>query len=377
MVKYKYECRPCPPHIRIQCIQEASISPASKRIIAQAFLSRTDTQDTWGLLQRNCLLVRREQIPRVAPTSQKGGIRERLHKKEEEAQEGEIAVVKPRPVQPETTQTRSQVPRKTTLSRPQTHTPGAEQPRSPRTEQVRSSRIEQARSPRHTTLSRQPAETRVLPPKPQVLRYSRALQPRPIPNENPGPRILVSQVIGHRILLPMNGELVLGRFDSSIQNKPDIDLTFEDRITKGISRRHAKITSWRGRYAIEDLGSSYGTWVNDTKLALQEKHVLSIGDKVRLGNCLLFFDLTPAYWETPFLVNHRFLYATFTGRYFGLPQKNSVIIGRADADLNFVPVQKTRTDGQPVSLGTQVPLFPGQHLWLGGYTVAFDIVESS
>jgi pSer/pThr/pTyr-binding forkhead associated (FHA) protein len=222
--------------------------------------------------------------------------------------------------------------------------------------------------------------------------------------------MLVSQVIGHRVALPMNGELVLGRFDPSIQSKPDVDLTFEDRITRGISRRHAKITGWRGRYAIEDLGSSYGTWVNDKKLDLEKKHILRIGDQVRLGNCTMYFDYAPALWKTPLSANQCFLYATFTGRYFPLPRKESIIIGRADADLGFTPdidlggdeaaisavsrrhlrltrqdekllvedlgsIQKTQVNGKTVSIGIQVPLSPGQHMWLGGYTIAFDVIN--
>lgn len=405
MAKYKYECRPCPPHIRAQCIQEAGLSPASKRIIAQAFLSKTDTQDTWDFLQRNCLLVRREGLPHVAPAIQKGGLWDRIHKKEETpsqketaSQEGSIAVVKPRASRPENRQ--SGVTQKTTFSESTTYP----------------SSTERSRSPRQTTLTDPPSATRVLPSKketkPRILRYPRAIAPSPETTNVPGPRILVSRVIGHRISLPTTGELVLGRFDPHTQSKPDIDLSFEDRITRGISRRHCKLTSWRGRYAIEDLGSSYGTWINDEKLALEQKHVLNVGDLVRLGNCVLYFDRPPSLWQAPFALHQCFFYSTFTGQYFGLTQKTSFVIGRADPSLNFMPdidlgddeaalssvsrrharliwredqftvedlgsIQKTRLEGQPVPIGTRVPLSPGQHLWLGGYTIAFDLVESS
>ncbi|MBC8444597.1 MAG: FHA domain-containing protein, partial [Chloroflexi bacterium] len=36
---------------------------------------------------------------------------------------------------------------------------------------------------------------------------------------------------------------------------------------------------------------------------------------------------------------------------------------------------KTRIDGQPVPIGKQTPIKPGQHLWLGGCILAFDVVE--
>ena len=34
---------------------------------------------------------------------------------------------------------------------------------------------------------------------------------------------------------------------------------------------------------------------------------------------------------------------------------------------------KTRLSGEPIHVGMQVPIMPGQHLWLGGCTLAFDI----
>ena len=60
--KYKYECRPCPSRVRSRCIQEAQLSPGVKRIIERAFEYRSDTQDTYDLLHRNCLLEQRDQM---------------------------------------------------------------------------------------------------------------------------------------------------------------------------------------------------------------------------------------------------------------------------------------------------------------------------
>ena len=36
---------------------------------------------------------------------------------------------------------------------------------------------------------------------------------------------------------------------------------------------------------------------------------------------------------------------------------------------------KTRIDGYQVYVSTQVPIRPGQHLWLGGCVLAFDVAE--
>jgi len=240
--------------------------------------------------------------------------------------------------------------------------------------------------------------------------YPPAVRPEATDLDVPGPKMLVAQATGHRILLPEDGELILGRLDPSAQDKADVDLTFEDRAAWGVSRRHARITGWRGRYEIEDLGSSIGTWVNEIKLALRIRQALQVGDEVLLGGCLMFFDRTPAQWKMPLSSGQPFLYATFSGRYFPLPPQDTILIGRADPQLEFTPdidlgdkeeviavvsrrhakltwhgeqfmvedmgsTFKTQLNGQQVYAGIKVPIRPGQHLWLGGYTLAFDIAE--
>src|SRR4051794_41865227 len=49
-----------------------------------------------------------------------------------------------------------------------------------------------------------------------------------------------------------------------------------------VSRRHATIRDQGGSLAIEDLGSTNGTFVNGSRIATVT--VLSDGDEVRLGN---------------------------------------------------------------------------------------------
>jgi predicted component of type VI protein secretion system len=49
-----------------------------------------------------------------------------------------------------------------------------------------------------------------------------------------------------------------------------------------VSRRHAAIRDQGGNLAIEDLGSTNGTFVNDVRIAVVT--VLRDGDEVRLGN---------------------------------------------------------------------------------------------
>lgn len=430
MKKFKYECRPCPPHIRAQCIREASLSPAVKRIIAQAFDSRTDTEDTWDMLQSNCFLMRMDQVPVVAPTGmgpRKGGLWERLHSKEESSstEKPEIPTVKPRTgqfagsvdVEHQAGMHEIESPQ---VDRPAANAPDASQsavptgafpswpsaePVAPPEPPVRERLVPSSTQTSASTGLSAPTRPAVL----QELAYPEVIPPRFVDEQMVGPYILVSLANGHRILLPEEGELVLGRFDPLTGVRPDIDLSFEDRSTMAISRRHARLLGWHGQCAIEDLGSSNGTWINNKRLDTGQQRLLKIGDVVRLGRCILFVNQPPEIWQR-FLPNGRyFFYATFSGRFFPLNSQGESLVGRADPDLGFHPdvdlgqepgtemvvsrrhakliaqhgqftVQDlgstygTRLDGQDIPVGEQASIKPGQHLWLGGYTLAFDVI---
>ena len=130
-----------------------------------------------------------------------------------------------------------------------------------------------------------------------------------------------------------------------------------------------------------------------------------MGDRLELGQCELVYEAAPASWNA--FGKTYVLYATPTGNVFELPQKEELIIGRADPRLGFVPdvdlsqegdtaalvsrrhvalryhggtievadlgsTNKTRIDGVPLPPGVWAPLRPGQHLWLGGFGLALD-----
>jgi len=58
--------------------------------------------------------------------------------------------------------------------------------------------------------------------------------------------------------VPLTKERTIGRLDLDSASFPDIDLTRDDALDKGGSRRQAKIT-WHGHEVfIEDLGSMRG-----------------------------------------------------------------------------------------------------------------------
>src|SRR5882672_1730524 len=65
-------------------------------------------------------------------------------------------------------------------------------------------------------------------------------------------------------------EVVIGR-------KGDADVVLNNQH---VSRHHAKLIKTPGGYFLQDLGSTHGTFVNETRV---EQHVLKHGDKISLG----------------------------------------------------------------------------------------------
>ena len=86
---------------------------------------------------------------------------------------------------------------------------------------------------------------------------------------------------------------LLGRRDPMSNIFPEVDLSKYDPQTK-ISRKHARIWREGNNFMVEDLGSSNGTILarsaNDTfRLVPNQPHVLTAGDKIRVGDATLHF----------------------------------------------------------------------------------------
>jgi len=96
---------------------------------------------------------------------------------------------------------------------------------------------------------------------------------------------------GGTIELPLSKEVVLGRLDASRAIFPDVDLTAEGGIEKGISRRHARISRRAGQVFIEDLNSLNGTFLNAIRLVPELPYPLKDGDRVQLGKMILSVHL--------------------------------------------------------------------------------------
>lgn len=213
-----------------------------------------------------------------------------------------------------------------------------------------------------------------------------------------------------RIALPTEGEIVFGRPDPNVDFFPDVDLTYEDQSRLAISRRHAKIYGDGNVHYIEDMGSTNGTRVNTRLLQLGQKHRLCQGDRIAMGHCLFVYGPTPRWLLSPppHIKVHFYLLATSSGQRIDLPDRGELIIGRSDPALSFVPdidlryegevservarrhakitcqerthsledlgsPHGTKINGTPVLLGQTIQLTPGDHIWLGGCVLAYEV----
>lgn len=75
--------------------------------------------------------------------------------------------------------------------------------------------------------------------------------------------------------------LLLAKTYLTIGRHPGSDIRLDPEHDLRVSSRHAAILSRDGIWLLRDLGSTNGTWVNNTPLAGQ--HVLAPGDVIELG----------------------------------------------------------------------------------------------
>jgi pSer/pThr/pTyr-binding forkhead associated (FHA) protein len=84
----------------------------------------------------------------------------------------------------------------------------------------------------------------------------------------------------------------LGRLDPASDVFPEIDLSEDGGLEKGVSRRHARILKREGTVVVEDLGSINGTFINGKRLAPYLPEALHDGDQLQLGKLLIEVELS-------------------------------------------------------------------------------------
>ena len=83
----------------------------------------------------------------------------------------------------------------------------------------------------------------------------------------------------------------IGRWDADNGIFPDVDLDAHDVEAK-VSRRHARIIRQNGKFLMEDLGSTNGTFINrGRRLIPGNSNVLNDGDEIIVGKTFLRFHI--------------------------------------------------------------------------------------
>jgi len=359
----------------IRCIDQSPCLPEEKTEIWKAFVAGQDTEEIRQFLQEHCVL---------------------RHEDEERAlYEGLISSVREGGISPSitlrTSEDASVAEDFQEIERP---------------------------SPRHVTRPLTIGQADIMPGRPTATAPLQALseveepfdyaQDRQLEPSEALPCSLVVVSTGHRISLPAEGELILGRIDVGLSFMPDIDLTSDIQGVQSISRRHARIAAFRVRHLIEDLGSTNGTAVNGRSLNPGQRVPLQHGDHITLGLCELTYRQTPRWLGIYRGRSYRaFFVVTFSGNRYYLPPKPEIILGRSDPEkgvavdidlsqegrlvgrtstrharvieesgLHFVEdlgsTHGTKLNNSFLEIGELVPLHPGDHLCLGSCILYYD-----
>lgn len=92
----------------------------------------------------------------------------------------------------------------------------------------------------------------------------------------------------HRLLTP-DGRLLASLEKASLsigKKREEVDLVLEDA---SVSRIHARITSADGKFYLEDLNSTNGTFRNSLRMQPYEKKQLEEGDEIKCGKVVFIF----------------------------------------------------------------------------------------
>lgn len=355
---YKYRCRGCA--VQGRCIEQSDTSVGVKEMLRNAFAARTDTTSTWAVLQKHCLLVLEdEERERQAEEGALSGQRLRAARAgEEEAGAGPE----------EAGQAASEGPDVVELAA------------YPIEEFDQSAAIKAMISDPDQTgpMDFETKATRELVNKPvgpeTLVQPEEQAQPegQPPAAQTLGTQILGTQILDseqlerapavagevhwlvvansqRRIALPTEGEVILGRFDPGLDEPLDVDLTFEDQETLGVSRRHARISVQNGRHMLEDLGSSNGTTVNNAALAAGQAYPLSLGDRIGLGDLKLVYQPAPPEFYPGLAAKaaeaRHLLFITHVGVKLDISPPDEIIIGRTDPDMQIFPTLDLASHG--------------------------------
>ena len=84
-----------------------------------------------------------------------------------------------------------------------------------------------------------------------------------------------------------SGQIILGPASLTIGRTPDNQLIISDAQA---SSYHAVVSLSPQGYSITDLGSTNGTFVNEQRLEPSVPRILSVGERIRIGDTIFTYD---------------------------------------------------------------------------------------
>jgi pSer/pThr/pTyr-binding forkhead associated (FHA) protein len=340
---YKYSCRDCP--IRRRCIDDKNLAPGLKITIEHRFKNRTDTFDTWDILQADCLLIREEQR-RASLEAPQTSLLKRLNQAQQATNELPTEKLEPAatwvkrkpavPIFPEpssvglvpqqdlcgltviSTERMIQLPRKgelvlgrfehgfaklpdVDLSFDDGEFPSVSRRHALIIGKNGQHWLGDMGSTNGTYLNGRKlalGENAALAPGNRILLGRCRLMYVPLPDwaTKPDPNIPHASTLfvthtGHQIELPPQREIMVGRSDPDLDYIPDVDLNIAGDVSMNVSRRHARIIERNGCHYLEEMGSASGTRLNGLPIHLGNAPLLlRPGDQLWLGGCVVAYE---------------------------------------------------------------------------------------
>jgi serine/threonine-protein kinase len=103
-----------------------------------------------------------------------------------------------------------------------------------------------------------------------------------------GPRLVVTGT-GAALLLPQQGEVLIGRADPGVAPQPEVDLGPHGGGQAGVSRHHARLLYGPEGWLLEDLHSTNGTFLNNVPLPPGQPVRVRSDDVIRCSQLTLIF----------------------------------------------------------------------------------------
>ncbi len=160
------------------------------------------------------------------------------------------------------------------------------------------------------------------------------------------------------------GRMTLGSVGFTLGRSPDNGLVINDMKA---SSRHAEIRREGPSYAIVDLGSTNGTYLNDQRLLANSPRLLQAGDVIRIGDTAISFEASSLPQPGPYTftgptvreVPPNLEVATNFGEDYGAMRPNFGEIVAAQ-NPSYTPPQYTPVPPVPSSYTPSPPQYPPQ-----------------